>query len=73
VIDTVPFIQLRAAATRGRRADTLPLRGNIAGQLREVRGDAVDTDQVFPAIPTLEQFKGGPVGGGNTPLKMNDD
>ena len=53
-----PFIQLRAAATKAKRADAIPIRTDIADALREARPlDHQDGDRVFKAIPTLRTFK----------------
>jgi integrase len=41
-----PFIQLRAATTKGKRADVLPVRADLAKLLAESRGDAGDDDRV---------------------------
>ena len=52
-----PFIQLQAANTKARRADTLPLRSHIVEALRARRGEAGDGDKVFTDIPSIEQHR----------------
>lgn len=53
-----PFIQLRAVATKARRADTLPLSADLAVELRSMRGEAGDADAVFPAgVPTMDEHR----------------
>jgi hypothetical protein len=54
-----PFIQLRAADTKGKRADVLPLRADLADLLRKAKGDAGDGDRVvkvLPRIPTHRKY-----------------
>src|SRR5262245_55757310 len=41
-----PFIQLRAADTKGKRADVLPVRADLADLLRKAKGDAGDGEPV---------------------------
>ncbi len=53
----LPFLSLRAAATKSRRADVLPLRTDIADELRKLRGDAGDGDRVFVSLPTIEEHR----------------
>ncbi|MGE5607923.1 MAG: tyrosine-type recombinase/integrase [Bacillota bacterium] len=53
-----PFLALRAKATKARRADTLPLRADIATELKQLRGDANDADSVFPAFPSMAEHRG---------------
>ena len=53
-----PFLKLRAKATKARRADALPLRADLADELRQLRGDAGDGDKVFSAVPTMDEHKG---------------
>lgn len=53
----MPFIKLRAAATKGRRADSLPLRGDMVAELQSTRGDAGDGDKLFAAVPTIEEHR----------------
>jgi integrase len=52
-----PFLKLRAKATKSRRADTLPLRAEMAVELTRLRGDAGDGDRVFAAIPTMDEHR----------------
>lgn len=55
-----PYIQLRAAATKARRADCLPLRQDIAAMLRSLRpADSGPDDRrpVFPKVPSMFLFK----------------
>jgi integrase len=54
---TTPYLQLRAKATKSRRADGLPLRSDIAQELRDMRGDAGDGVKVFVAVPSIDQHK----------------
>jgi integrase len=54
----MPFLRLRAGATKSRRADCLPLRADLAGELRRMRGDASETSRVFPSVPTMEEHRG---------------
>ncbi len=54
-----PFIQLRAANTKSKRADALPLRMDLADLLRQAKGDADDVDTVvrgLPPIPTHRKY-----------------
>ena len=54
-----PFMQLRAATTKAKRADALPLRADLAELLRMAKGDAVDADRVvkvLPRIPTHQKY-----------------
>lgn len=54
-----PFIQLRAADTKAKRADVIPLRSDLAGLLRKERGDAPDGERVIkvlPRIPTHRRY-----------------
>jgi len=54
-----PFIQLRAATTKSKRADVLPVRANLADLLRKAKGDASDGDRVvkvLPRIPTHRKY-----------------
>jgi len=48
-----PFLKLRASATKSRRADELPLRSDMAEELRKVQGEVSDNDRVFPSIPSI--------------------
>jgi integrase len=52
-----PFVQLRAVATKSRRADTLPLRDDLAAELRADRGDAGDDAKVFAAVPSVDDHR----------------
>jgi integrase len=52
-----PFIKLRAKATKSRRADSLPLRSDLAEDLRKLRGESGDADRVFPSVPTIEEHR----------------
>jgi len=55
---TAPYIQLRASTTKSRRADVLPLRGDIAEALRRLRPDGWrEADRVFRRIPTSTTVK----------------
>ena len=54
-----PYIQLRAADTKGKRADVVPLRDDLATLLREERGQAEDSQcvvSVLPRIPTHRRY-----------------
>ena len=53
-----PHIVLRAAATKARRADTVPLREDVARELRAAKpADAVPTDNVFEDVPRMRAMK----------------
>jgi integrase len=53
-----PFMTLRAEATKARRADCLPLRADLADDLRRMRGGAGDGAKVFPGgVPTVAEHK----------------
>lgn len=53
-----PFLKLRAVATKARRADVLPLSGDLAVELRAMRGEAGDGDAVFAGgLPTMEEHR----------------
>ncbi len=53
-----PFIQLRAEATKGRRADRLALPASIAADLRTMRSDAAgDGARVFLNPPTIDDWR----------------
>jgi integrase len=53
-----PFIQLRAAATKAKRADTVAVNPELRQALLADRPDAVTTDaRVFPVVPKYETFK----------------
>jgi integrase len=50
-----PFIQLRAEATKAKRADRIALNVTLADDLRKNRGDATDNDRVFPGgVPDID-------------------
>lgn len=53
-----PFLKLRARTTKSKRADSLPIRSDLAALLRGARGEADDADPVVPNVPTMEQHKG---------------
>jgi integrase len=53
----MPHIQLRAETTKGKRADALPLRQDLAELLRTARGDAEDGDRVFRTLPSMDSHK----------------
>jgi len=56
--DPSPHIVLRAAATKARRADTVPLREDVARELRAAKpADAVPTDNVFGDVPRMRAMK----------------
>ncbi len=55
-----PFLKLRAKATKSRRADTLPLRADLANELRDrlrAVGDAAGNSPVYPDVPTIRSHK----------------
>jgi len=52
-----PHLALRAAATKARRADTVPLRQDLAAELRRIRpDDAQPLNNVFDSIPKMRTF-----------------
>jgi integrase len=53
----MPFIQLRAETTKAKRADVLPVRGDLAKLLTESRGDAGDDDRICRSIPSMETHR----------------
>jgi integrase len=53
----LPFLALRAAATKARRADELPLRADLAELLKSLRADEGDDQRVFPKMPTMDQHR----------------
>lgn len=53
----MPFLALRAAATKARRADELPVRADLAAMLKDLRGEAGDDERVFPDTPTMDQHR----------------
>src|SRR5205823_6119736 len=55
---TTPYVQLRAKATKARRADSVPLHPDIAKELKDARGDAGEMDRVFTSIPTIGEHWG---------------
>jgi integrase len=53
-----PFVKLRAAATKSRRADTLPLRADVAQDLLKARPEgAAATQSVFSVLPSVDEFR----------------
>jgi len=52
-----PFIKLRAKLTKSRRADSVPLRGDLTEELRKSRGEAGDADRVFKSVPTIDEHR----------------
>lgn len=55
--EKTPCIALRAATTKARRADTIPLRPDVADELRAARpADALATGPVFPTVPRMPRF-----------------
>lgn len=52
-----PRIELRASITKSRRADSLPLRRDLAAALLAVRADAEPDDRVFAHVPTMKQHR----------------
>ncbi len=56
--EKTPYIALRASTTKARRADTLPLRDDIADELRAIMpADAKPTEKVFASVPKMATFK----------------
>ena len=56
--EKTPYIALRASTTKARRADTLPLRDDIADELRAIMpADAQPTEKVFASVPKMATFK----------------
>jgi integrase len=54
----LPFLKLRAAATKARRADSLPLRADLVVGLQALRGDADDSDKVFArGVPSIDEHR----------------
>lgn len=52
-----PFIALRAKTTKAKRVDTLPLRSDLADELRAARpADADPSERVFPRVPYFQTF-----------------
>jgi integrase len=53
-----PHITLRAKTTKARRADVLPLRAEVADELRQAKPeDALPTDRVFKTMPNRDTFR----------------
>ncbi len=53
-----PHVKLRASATKAKRADTLPLRADVADALREARpADPKPSDRVFLSTPRMWTFR----------------
>ena len=49
-----PYIQLRAYATKAKRADTLPIRHDLVEALKAVRPESAQpTDRVFKTVPEV--------------------
>jgi integrase/recombinase XerD len=56
-LDVTPKIRLRATTTKAGRADTLPLRRDLADKLRALRpADASPSARVFPVVPSWRTF-----------------
>lgn len=53
----LPCIQLRAETTKAKRADVLPLRGDVANLLKEARGEAGDGQKVCRTLPSMDSHK----------------
>jgi len=52
-----PHVQLRATATKARRADCVPLRADLAALLTSARGVATDGDHVFARVPRATEHR----------------
>ncbi|HEY7087448.1 MAG TPA: tyrosine-type recombinase/integrase [Tepidisphaeraceae bacterium] len=53
-----PYVQLRAEATKARRADRLDIPATLASDLRQAKpADAKDSAHVFPMPPTIFDWK----------------
>jgi len=53
-----PYVALRAEATKARRADTIPLREDVARKLRDARPKGFDLQgKVFECVPNMDTFK----------------
>ena len=52
-----PHVQLRAKATKARRADFVPLRAELAELLTLTRGVAIDGDNVFARVPRATEHR----------------
>ena len=56
--EKTPYIALRAIATKARRADTIPLRADVADELRAAMpAGAAAGDLVFASLPKMVTFK----------------
>ena len=55
--ESTPYVQLPAEATKARRADAIPLRGDLAEKLRSIRGEAGDGDRVFARVPLMKEHR----------------
>lgn len=68
-----PAIQLRAATTKARRADLIPLHRDLAGMLRDSKpAFAQPTDPVFQSVPALATFRGGWFGPAKSKYRTGD-
>jgi len=58
-LDTLPaWIQLRASTTKARRADRLPIRSDLARELRAAKpANARPTDKVIPTLPRMHTMR----------------
>lgn len=53
-----PFLRLRAAKTKARRADCLYLKPELAAELRSMRPEGVpDARRVFPSVPDMKTYR----------------
>ena len=57
VDSATPSLQLRAETTKGKRADLLPLRRDVADQLRAARGGAEENERVLKSMASMESHK----------------
>lgn len=53
----MPCLQLRAETTKGKRADVLPLRKDLAELLSEAKGDSTDRNTVCRTMPSMASHK----------------
>ena len=53
-----PSIQLRADTTKSKRADSVPLHGGLASDLRSLRKDAGSNDRIFRSNPSIASHWG---------------
>jgi len=53
----MPCILLRAETTKGKRADVLPLRIDLASMLKASRGEADDSESVCRSVPSMDTHK----------------